>query len=413
MSLGCTDAATGSSGPPDDVARAAAPVSVTHRVRITGARLPGKENEGEFVIDIVDGLIESVAPPASVTSPDPPEVIPAAGLRAAPGFIDLQINGAAGFDLTADPFSIWAVGEALPRYGVTGFLPTIVTAPREVTEAALAVIAAGPPAGYRGAHPLGLHVEGPFLAPSRRGAHDPRFLREPDPAFVEGWSAAGGVGIVTLAPELPGAVALIRELVGRGVVVAVGHTDATEAETRAAFDAGATAVTHLTNAMAKDLDRGVGGVALADPRVTVGLIADGLHIDPGIVAEAWRAAGPARLVLVSDAIAALGMPPGRYPLGSTETTVDATSARLDDGRLAGSLLRLDQAVRNLRAFTGASIEEALATVTSTPARLLGLEGQRGALTRGAAGDVVLLTPDLSVAATIVGGRLAYQAGTIL
>lgn len=380
------------------------------RVRVVGVRLAGREDEGQFDIHIVDGLVASVELAGSGRARDPADVIQAAGLLAAPGFIDLQLNGAAGFDLTTDPFAIWSVGAALPRYGVTAFLPTIVTAPREVTEAARAVIAAGPPPGYAGARPLGLHVEGPFLAPSRHGAHDPGLLRDPDAAFVEGWSPDAGVRIVTLAPELAGGLELIRLLVGRGVVVAIGHTDASQAEARAAFDAGASAVTHLTNAMAKDLDGGVGGAALADRRVTVGVIADGLHMEPDIVATAWRAAGAGRVALVTDAIAALGMPPGRYPLGSMAVTVDASSARLDDGRLAGSILSLDQAVRNVRTFTGASIGEAVAAVTTTPARLLGLESRFGVLAGGAAADVTLLTSDLSIAATIVGGRLAYQGG---
>jgi N-acetylglucosamine-6-phosphate deacetylase len=385
-------------------------------LRIRNVSLPGREPEGPFDITVSHGSIASVQPVSATWAGGGPGAdveLDGTGLLAAPGFIDLQINGAAGFDLTADPFSTWSVGAVLPRYGVTAFLPTIVTAPRAVTEAALAIIAAGPPAGYAGARALGLHVEGPFLAPARCGAHDPSLLRDPDPAFVEGWSAEGGVRFVTLAPELPGALDLIRALAGRGVVVAIGHTDATEAQARAAFDAGATAVTHLTNAMSKDLDSGVAGAALADWRVTVGVIADGLHVEPAIVAAAWRAAGPGRVVLVTDAIAALGMAPGRYPLGSLEAIVDATSARLDDGRLAGSLLSLDGAVRNVRTFAGASIGEAIGTVTTTPATLLGLEERHGSLAPGAAGDLTLLMPDLSVAATVVDGRLVYQAGTAL
>jgi N-acetylglucosamine-6-phosphate deacetylase len=165
--------------------------------------------------------------------------------------------------------------------------------------------------------------------------------------------------------------------------------------------------------MAKELDEGVARAALADGRVTVCLIADGLHVEPGIVAGAWRAAGPERLALVTDAIAALGMPSGRYPLGSLEIVVDETSARLDNGRLAGSLLRLDQAVRNLVAFSGASNAEAIGSVTRAPARLLGLGDRRGVLAPGAVGDVTLLGPDLAVAATIIDGRVAYESGTIL
>ena len=384
------------------------------RLRIRGVALPGRD-EGAVVIDIVDGRIASVDAVGTAMTPDPPAVIHGSGLMAAPGFIDLQVNGAAGFDLTADPSTIWAVGEALPRFGVTAFLPTVVTSPRDVAEAARATLLAGPPSGYLGAFALGLHVEGPFLAPTRRGAHDPAFLRLPDPAFVDDWSPDAGVRLVTMAPELPGAIALIELLVSRGVVVAIGHTDASAEQAGAGFDAGATAVTHLFNAM-PGLDHrrpGPIGAALADPRVTVGLIADGVHVDPLAVAIAWRAAGPARLVVVTDAIAALGMAPGRYHLGSMDVTVDATGARLDDGRLAGGVLGLDGAVRNLVTFTGGTVAEALATVTSNPARLLGLGGSHGVLRPGAVGDVTLLGPDLEVAATIIGGELAYQAGEAL
>jgi len=382
--------------------------------RIRGVRLVGREAEGAVTIDIEDGRIARLTPASdsasAVLAPGPSSVLEGDGLLAAPGFIDLQVNGAAGHDLTADPSSIWAVGAALPRYGVTAFLPTIVTAPRETVEAARAALLTGPPAGYAGAVPLGLHVEGPFLSPERFGAHDPLLIRDPEPAFVEGWTPAGGVRIVTLAPERPGALGLIEALVGRGVVVAIGHTAATAEEARAGFDAGATAVTHLFNAMPGMDHRQPGpvGAALADPRVTLGLIADGLHVDPLVVGLVWRMAGPGRVSAVTDAIAALGRPPGRYPLGTSEIAVDETSARLADGRLAGSLLSLDRAVRNLRAWTGASIAEAVGSVTTTPARLLGIEATNGVLREGRAADITLLTADLEVAATFVGGRLAYD-----
>jgi N-acetylglucosamine-6-phosphate deacetylase len=331
-----------------------------------------------------------------------------------PGFVELQINGAAGHDLTADPTSIWAVGGAIVRHGVTAFLPTIVTSPRDVVEAGRRTLLAGPPPGYGGAAALGLHVEGPFIAADRIGAHDPAHRRDPDPAFVEGWSPATGVRLVTLAPELPGALELIAVLVARGIVVSIGHTAATAAEARAGFDAGARFVTHLFNAM-PGLDHrepGPVGAALADSRVTVGLIPDGLHVDPLVVDVAWRRAGPGRLAVVTDAIAALGMSPGSYPLGTMDVVVDATSARLADGRLAGSVISLDAAIRNLRAYTGASVADAVGAGTSTPARLLGLAGERGVLREGAAGDVVLLTPELEVVATVIRGRVVHRAEAV-
>jgi N-acetylglucosamine-6-phosphate deacetylase len=400
----------GSSGWPGEERRVTA-----GRLRIRDVSLAGREGDGRFDIDIVDGLVASVEPAGSSTTPDPPVVVDGSGLLAAPGFIDLQVNGAAGFDLTADPSSIWAVGAALPRFGVSSFLPTIVTTTRENVEAARATLNAGPPPGYSGARALGLHVEGPFLAPTRHGAHDPSLLLGPDAAFVDGWSPEEGVRLVTLAPELPGAIGLIELLVSRGVVVAIGHTDASAEEARAGFDAGATAVTHLFNAM-PGLDHrrpGPVGFALEDQRVTIGLIADGVHVDPLAVAVAWRATGPSRLAVVTDAIAALGMAPGRYHLGSMDVTVDATGGRLDDGRLAGGVLGLDGAIRNLAAFTGASSADALATVTSTPARLLGLGDSHGVMRPGGVGDVTLLGSDFEVTATIVGGELAYQASGAL
>jgi N-acetylglucosamine-6-phosphate deacetylase len=215
--------------------------------------------------------------------------------------------------------------------------------------------------------------------------------------------------MVTLAPELPGALDLVEALAGQGVVVAAGHSSATWDEARAGFDAGIRSVTHLFNAMAP-LDHrepSLVGAALADPRITIGLIADGIHVHPAIVELVERIAGPDRLALVTDAIAALGMGPGSYRLGSRVITCTEDSARLEDGVLAGSVLTLDGAVRNLVAFAGCSIEDAIAAVTRVPARLLGLEAR--SLLAGSAADLTILGPDLQVVATIIDGRFAFTA----
>ncbi len=330
------------------------------------------------------------------------------GLRAAPGFIELQVNGADGFDLTGDPTAIWRVGEALPRYGVTVFLPTIISSPPETIETARRILLEGPPPGYKGAVALGLHLEGPFLNPNRAGAHQLAHLRHPDPTAAAGWSPDDGVRLVTLAPELPGALEVVGHLVRRGVRVAAGHSAATLAEGRAAIEAGVRYATHLFNAM-PPLDHrapGLAGALLLDARVTVGLIVDGHHLDSTIVALVWRVAGPSRVSLVSDAMAALGGGLGGYRLADRDVAVDESGARLPDGRLAGSVLALDEAVGNLAAATRCPADDAIATVTSTPARLLGLP-DRGRLERGAHADLVLLTEELRVAATFVGGRLAH------
>ena len=287
--------------------------------------------------------------------------------------IELQINGAGGIDLTTHPERLWEVGAILPRFGVTAFLPTLVSPSFEVVDRARAAWRAGPPQGYQGADPLGWHVEGPFIAPARAGAHHPDSLRTPDVAVVADWSPATGVRVVTLAPELPGALEVVDRLAGNGVVVSAGHSVATQAEAQAGFDAGIRMVTHLTNAMTKDIDGpGLPAAAIADPRVTVALIPDGLHVEPDIVAEVRRRVGPARLAVVSDAIEALGMPPGRHKLAGREVIVDESSARLENGVLAGCVIGLEECVANLARFAAISIEEARRAATVVPAWLLGL-----------------------------------------
>jgi N-acetylglucosamine-6-phosphate deacetylase len=356
------------------------------------------------------GRIAEVGPDAELAATVETQRLEADDLSAVPGFIELQVNGAAGHDLTHDPSAIWRVGEALPRYGVTTFLPTIISSPPETIETARRVLLEGPPRDYAGASAVGLHLEGPFLNPKYAGAHQSAHLQHPDSRAAAGWSPDAGVRMVTLAPELPGGLELVAELARRGVLVAAGHSAATLSEARAAVEAGLRYGTHLFNAM-PPLDHrapGLVGALLLDDRVTIGLIVDGHHLDPAVVALAWRLAGPGRVSLVSDAMAALGQGPGQYRVAEAEVTVDETGARLQDGRLAGSVLALDEALGNLIAATGCSAGDAVATVTTTPARLLGLE-DRAKLERGARADVVLLNSTLRVAATFVGGRPTYVA----
>lgn len=354
------------------------------------------------------GRIQAIGGP-DLSLPASVETRDAAGLLLAPGFLDLQVNGGFGLDFTADPATIWEVAAALPRFGVTGFLPTVITSPLETVRAAQDVLAAGPPAGWRGARPLGLHLEGPYLNPGKKGAHNPAHLRPPSLAEVAGWSPATDVRLVTLAPELPGAGEVIAALAGRGVVVSAGHSLATFDEAAAGFDAGARYATHLFNAMPALHHRepGLVAAALADPGAVIGLIPDGLHVHPALVALVWRLLGPARLNLVTDAMAAMGMPPGEYALGDFRVTVDGASARLADGTLAGCVLSLDAILRAFVGFTGATPAEAIATVTATPARLLGL-ARAGRIAPGCDADLVLLTPDLRVVETWVAGDSVFR-----
>jgi N-acetylglucosamine-6-phosphate deacetylase len=248
-----------------------------------------------------------------------------------------------------------------------------------------------------------------MLNPQRAGAHDRRLLEHPSLARYAGWSPSSGVALVTLAPELPGGIDAVRALTAAGVVVSIGHTAATPVEVADAVTAGATSVTHLFNAMSpfSHRDPGVVGAALADTRLSCGLIVDGIHLDPITVAVAWRALGPARTLLVTDAVAALGMPFGEHPLGGTTVTVGPGGVRLADGTLAGSSLSAVDAVRNLVDFTGCEMHEAVGTITWNPARLL-RQPDRGILEPGRRADLVVLTPELDVVATMVGGQLVYE-----
>lgn len=358
---------------------------------------------------VAGGRILAVGGPSLPVS-DATEIRKAPGLILAPGFLDLQVNGGFGLDFTADPAAIWGVAARLPRYGVTGFLPTIITSPPETVHAAQRVLAAGPPDGWTGAVPLGLHLEGPFLNPGKKGAHNPAYLRTASSEGIAGWSPENGVRLVTLAPELPWALEATAELSRRGVVVSAGHSLADFDEAVAGFDAGARYATHLFNAMPAlhHRDPGLVAAALADSRVTVGLIPDGLHVHPALVKLVWRLLGRDRLNLVTDAMAAMGMSPGEYALGDFQVRVDDSSARLPDGTLAGCILSLDAILRAFRSMTGASLPDTLATVTTTPAATLALDNRIGRIAPGLAADFVLMGPDLSIVETFIAGEPVFN-----
>jgi N-acetylglucosamine-6-phosphate deacetylase len=318
---------------------------------------------------------------------------------AAPGFVDLQVNGFGGVDfLAAEPPDYETAGAALAATGVTAYLPTFITSPEDAYRRAMAAAAAA--ARAPGPRILGVHLEGPFLSPRWPGAHDPSHLQPPSPPLL---GRLGDVALMTLAPELPGALELIRALVAEGTIVSCGHSDADATAAHAAFDSGARAITHLHNAHRRfaHRDPGLGGVALVRPDVTVQVVVDGVHLAPEVAYAAFLAARE-RFCLVSDAMAAAGLGDGRYRLGSREVTVEGMTARLADGTLAGSVLTMDKAVRNLIAL-GAAEAGALLAATRAPARLLAREGL-GVLAPGAPADVVVLDDHLEVRATYAGGR---------
>jgi N-acetylglucosamine-6-phosphate deacetylase len=323
---------------------------------------------------------------------------------ASAGFVDLQVNGFGGVDfLDADSGDYERAGAALLEAGVTAYLPTLITAPEDQLLAALSEIHTG----GRGPRILGAHVEGPFISPRRLGAHPPSARRDPDTALLERLLAAGPVRLYTLAPELPGALELVDLLVSRGIAVSAGHTDATAEEARAAFDRGVRTVTHLFNAMRpfSHRDPGVAGVALARTDVVVQIILDGVHLAPDTVRTVWRTAG-GRLALVTDAVAAAGVGDGSYHLGEIAIDVREGVVQRADGVLAGSVLTMIEAVRNLHAL-GVPLEDALTAATAVPAGVVGADDGRIEIGRPA--DVLVLSEELEIERVLVGGEVHVAA----
>lgn len=324
----------------------------------------------------------------------------------APGMIDLQVNGAIGREVGPTPGDIEAISRWLTSTGVTAWLPTVVTADAAFYPKVFQAWDSIDP--YAGAVPLGLHLEGPFLSPKRKGAHQLRYIEAASDDLFDSWLDEPSIRLVTLAPERAGGLQRIRTLVGRGIITSVGHTDATYDELIAGLDAGATKSTHLFNAMSVMHHRQPGAMiaTMVDDRVTAGLIPDGVHSHPATVRLALKAKGIDRIVIVSDMMSACGFGPGTYGIGGQAVTVDQTSARLADGTLGGSILTMDQAMRNLVEWTDVTIPEALHMATAVPANVLG-DPSRGRLVAGVRADLSLWDGDLEVTGTFVQGREVY------
>ncbi len=318
---------------------------------------------------------------------------------AVPGFVDLQVNGFGGVDfLDADADGYRRAGLALLETGVTAYLPTLITSPEEQLLAALAEVPVD------GEHPriVGVHLEGPFLSPRRLGTHGAASRRDPDVRLLDRLLDGGPVRLMTLAPELPGAGVLIARLLERGVIVSLGHSDATAEQATEAFDAGVRTVTHLFNAMRPFMHRdpGIVGAALARDDVVVQLILDGVHLAPETATVAWRAA-PGRVALVTDSVAAAGGSGGPYSFGSLDVQVHERAVRGPDGVLAGSVLTMIEAVQNLHAL-GVSLADAVGAATAVPARILGLP-ELGRLDVGLPADIVILDDSVEIIRVLVAG----------
>jgi N-acetylglucosamine-6-phosphate deacetylase len=358
------------------------------RLGVNAALVDGVFVAGDVEVD--DGRITAVG----LASPNGRGV-------AVPGFVDLQVNGFGGVDfLDADADGYRRAGEALLETGVTAYLPTLITSPEEQVLAAMREV----PIEESRPRILGMHLEGPFLSPNRLGTHEASARRDPDPALLDRLLDAGPVRLMTLAPELAGADVLIDHLLERGIAVSLGHSDATAAQANAAFDRGARSVTHLFNAMRPFLHRdpGVVGAALARDDVVVSIILDGIHLAPETAQVVWRAAR-GRLALITDAITGAGVADGSYSLGNLDVHVHEGTVRGPDGVLAGSVLTMIEAVRNLHEL-GAPLEDAIAAATSTPARVLG-DPDLGRLDVGLPADIVVLNDRVEIERVLVGGEV--------
>ena len=340
-----------------------------------------------------------------------------------PGFVDIHVHGGGGADvMDADPDALRTLARTHARYGTTSFLATTVTAPHEKLLEVAEVVARmagrpGHPAGGAptgGAQLLGLHLEGPYINPRRAGAQNPAHMRPPNLRELEQLYEVLGSAwrIITIAPELPGAEAAVRWLARRGVLVSMGHTDATHDEARAAVAAGVRHATHLFNAMRgwHHRDPGCIGAVLDDDRVGAEIVADGEHVHPSALRLAYRLKGPERLCLVTDCIRALDMPDGVYRLGDVDVLVRDGRARLAgrEDALAGSLLTMSGAVRTMVRLAGVPLRQAVTMASLNPARAAGVARAQGTLEPGKDGDVVVLDDDLAVRAVVVAGQVVYS-----
>ncbi|MFN0065756.1 MAG: N-acetylglucosamine-6-phosphate deacetylase [Chlamydiales bacterium] len=317
------------------------------------------------------------------------------GLIVAPGYIDLQLLGGFGIDFTSTPERVAEVAKELPRYGVTSFVAGIVSTKKENYQKIVSQLQ--PQKIEGGAELLGIHFEGPFFNPTKRGAHDPLCIChwEGDQEF---YADLRGVKIVTLAPEVPGGMQLIEWLREKGIVVSIGHSSADFAKTQQAISLGAGLATHLFNAMTPFQHRepGIIGAVLNDPNMYYSIILDDNHLHPATVQLAWRS-NPKGMILMTDAMSAFGLPTGVYPLGSMEVEIRCGAAFIHGTEtLAGSILSMDRAVQNMHRLTGCSIVEAVEAATIKPAKILGLEGKKGTLDVGADADIIFLDDNLVV-----------------
>ncbi|MGC2161083.1 MAG: N-acetylglucosamine-6-phosphate deacetylase [Silvibacterium sp.] len=378
---------------------------------LTADRLIAPEETIENPVVVVeDGVIASIASRAGAELPQGKQ-LDFAGCTLVPAYFDVHIHGSAGHDVmegTADAFG--TIGRFLARHGVGAYLPTTVTATIDATLKSLEGMAKFIGKREGGPRLLGIHIEGPFLSPHKKGAHPANLLQTPSvELFDRMWEAAAGtIRLMTIAPELPNALDVIARAASLGVRVSLGHSNADAAAAKAGVKAGATTATHTFNAM-RNFDHkapGLLGEVLTNDHLFAELICDGLHVDPAAVNIYWRCKGADRAILITDAMAAAGMPDGNYKLGDLDVRVKDGKVIIDENTLAGSTLTLDRGVRNFAAFTGAGIDVVSRLVSRNPARMTGFEGETGSLIPGRVADITVLSAKHEVVETILQGKPA-------
>jgi len=395
---------------------AAVKIPAMRQLLRVGLAITPQEEILDAALVLSDGVIESVGPRASVAVGRGTREIDARGHTAVPGFVDIHVHGAAAHDvMEATPQALDAITAKLAAYGTTSLLATTVTAPVDATCRSIADIVsyiksaeASPPSAAR-SQILGLHFEGPFISPARRGVHPPENIVPPSTATLKKFldAANGYARILTLAPELPGAVEVITTARAYDVTVAMGHTDATYDEACAGINAGISHAVHVFNAMRPFSHRetGVLGAVLTEDGLTAEIIADGVHVDAPAIRVLLATKGIHNVILISDGTAATGMPDGTYHLGQFEFTVNGGVCRNSEGRLAGSTLTLDRAIRQMVSL-GVPLRQAIAMATLNPAQRVGIQHKKGVLAPGADADLVFLTKDLCVGGVMTRGRIS-------
>ena len=364
------------------------------------------------VVVVEDGLIERIGTRETTDLPGGARVLEFAGATLAPSFFDVHTHGAAGHDvMEATPDALGAIGRFQAKHGTAGYLATTVTAPMDDTLRSLAGLAKllAKPHADGASRPLGIHLEGPFLSHVKRGAHPPEYLRAADIATFDRLyeAAEGRVRLMTLAPELPGAVELAAHATARGVRISVGHSNATAAETLAVIGAGAVSATHTFNAM-RPLDHrepGILGTVLTTDTLYAEMICDGVHTAPMLAKLWWKAKGRERGILITDAMSAAGMPDGEYQLGGQTVQLAHGRVTLPGNVLGGSVLTMDLALKNFVEFTGAGVDEALRLATVNPAAMTGLEEEAGSLRVGGEANFVAMDGVGGLVASFVRGHL--------